>query len=72
MGVLSNVAAGVFDNAIDPVLTRNFLNSGLQVIVVAQVNGCVVGMATGLVYYHPDNPPLFWIAEVGTGDAWLR
>ena len=70
--MLCNVAAGVFDNAVDPDRTARFLAAPDHVIVVALAGDLVVGMGTGLVYYHPDKPPQFWINEVGTGDAWLR
>jgi len=63
--VLGNVAAGVFDNPIDPELTKEFLGDPRHHIAVAIDNGLVVGFASGLHYVHPDKPPELWINEVG-------
>ena len=71
-GVLRRVAEGVFDLAVDPKHTARFLGAETHEMVVALADGLVVGMASGIVYYHPDKPPQFWINEVGVGDAWLR
>ncbi|MDJ0627065.1 MAG: GNAT family N-acetyltransferase [Rhodobacter sp.] len=70
--VLDRVAKGVFDLAVDPDHTAAFLASEAHEMVVALADGLVVGMASGVVYLHPDKPPQFWINEVGVGDDWLR
>ena len=70
--VLNRVAAGVFDLPVDPAHTAAFLAERTHEMAVALVDGLVVGMASGVVFYHPDKPPQFWINEVGVGDAWLR
>jgi len=62
--ILRNVAARVFDNPIDPELTREFLSDRRHHIVVAIDDELVVGFASGVDYIHPDKPPELWINEV--------
>jgi ribosomal protein S18 acetylase RimI-like enzyme len=64
-GVLSNVAPGVFDNAVDSRLTAEFLADPRHHLAVAVDDGAVVGFASGVHYVHPDKPPELWINEVG-------
>ena len=62
--VLANVAPEVFDNPVDPDLTREFLADLRHHIAVAIDDGLVVGFASALHYIHPDKPPELWINEV--------
>jgi hypothetical protein len=41
----------VFDNAVDPVLLREYLRNSSNVLVVAAVDAQVVGMATGIALH---------------------
>lgn len=68
-GVLANVAAGVFDNAIDPQLAGEFLADPRHHLAVAVDEGQVIGFASGVHYVHPDKPPELWINEVGVADS---
>ncbi len=71
--VLSRVAAGVFDYAVDPDTTREFLADPRHHIVVALEHGTVVGFASGLHYVHPDKPtPELWINEVAVAPSHRR
>ena len=71
--VLSRVAAGVFDYAVDPDATREFLADPRHHIVVALEHGTVVGFASGLHYVHPDKPaPELWINEVAVAPSHRR
>ena len=79
--VLMKVGAEVFDNPIDPELTREFLEDPRHHIAVAIDDGVVVGFASGVHYVHPDKAPEVWINEVaiapthrrrGLGKAVLR
>lgn len=63
--VLDCVAAGVFDNAVDPALAHEFLSDPRHHIVVAISEGVVVGMASAVHYIHPDKPVELWVNEVG-------
>jgi ribosomal protein S18 acetylase RimI-like enzyme len=67
--VLANVADEVFDNPVDPVFTREFLNDPRHHIAVAIDDGQVVGFASGVHYLHPDKPPELWINEVGVAPS---
>ena len=70
--VLANVAPEVFDNPIDPGLTREFLADPRHHIAVAVDDGLVVGFASGVHYVHPDKPSELWINEVGVASSHHR
>jgi ribosomal protein S18 acetylase RimI-like enzyme len=70
--VLDNAAPGVFDKAILPDLAQAYLAEPLFHLVVALDGEKVVGMASGLVHFHPDKPPEFFVNEVGVDDAYVR
>ena len=63
--LLLGAAEGVFDNPVDPALTREFLEDPRHHIAVAIECGVVVGFASAVHYVHPDKPPELWINEVG-------
>ena len=62
---LDRVAEGVFDNAVDPRWTAEFLADSRHHLAVAVDDGRVVGMASAVHHVHPDKPPELWIDEVG-------
>lgn len=70
--VLARVAEEVFDNAIDPNLTREFLADPRHHIAVALDDGLVVGFASGLHYVHPDKSAELWINEVAVARSHQR
>ena len=63
--VLDHVAPGVFDNAIDPRWTAEFLSDPRHHLAVAIDEGRVVGMASAIHHVHPDKAPQLRINEVG-------
>ena len=66
LSVLSNVAEDVFDFPVSSKLSREFLTDPRHHLAVAVTQeGCVVGMASGVHYVHPDKPPQMFINEVG-------
>lgn len=67
--VLSCVAPGVFDNAIDPRWTAEFLADPRHHMAVALFGEQVVGMASAVHYVHPDKPPELWVNEVGVAPS---
>jgi aminoglycoside 6'-N-acetyltransferase I len=69
-GVLATVAPDVFDDAVDPDLTREFLADPRHHIVVALVAQLVVGFASAMDYIHPDKPRQLFINEVGVSETW--
>jgi len=64
-GILTYVAAGVFDHAIDPQRSVEFLHDPRHHLAVAIEVGRVVGFASAVHYVHPDKLPELWINEVG-------
>ena len=70
--ILTNVAADVFDNPIDPGLTREFLADPRHHLAVAIDNGQVVAFASAVHYVHPDKPPQLWINEVAVAPTHRR
>lgn len=70
--VLDRVAPGVFDNAIDPRWTAEFLADPRHHMAVALLDGQVVGMASALHYVHPDKGPELWVNEVGVAPSEQR
>jgi GNAT superfamily N-acetyltransferase len=63
--VFDRVAPGVFDNPVDPRRAAEFLADPRHHMVVALLDGEVVGMASGVHYVHPDKAPELWVNEVG-------
>lgn len=64
--VLTNVAAGVFDDPIDRTRAEEFLADPRHHLVVAIEEGMLVGFVSAVRYVHPDKPhPELWINEVG-------
>ena len=63
--ILNNVAPGVFDNSIDPLLVDQFLTDPRHHLAVAIDDGQLVGFASGVHYVHPDKPSAMWINEIG-------
>lgn len=71
--VLTNVAAGVFDDAIDPVRAEEFLADPRHHVVVAVEEFLVVGFVSAVHYVHPDKPlPELWINEVSVAETHRR
>lgn len=70
--VLDRVAPGVFDHAIDPRWTAEFLADHRHHLAVALDGGVVVGMASAVHYVHPDKPPELWVNEVGVASSYQR
>ena len=70
--VLSNVAPGVFDEAVRPDLVKRFLATPNYRIVVALDGDVVVGMCTGFTHFHPDKDEEFFVNELGVDDDYRR
>jgi len=67
--ILHNVAPGVFDDAVDPILVAEFLRDHRHHLAVAIDHGQVVGFASGVHYVHPDKPSEMWVNEVGVAPS---
>jgi ribosomal protein S18 acetylase RimI-like enzyme len=70
--VFDRVAEGVFDDAIEPALVREFLADPHHHIAVAIDEGLLVGFASGVDYIHPDKPRELFVNEVGVAPTHLR
>lgn len=65
-GILSKVAAEVFDHRIVNPSAEEFLADPRHRLVVAMDDNVVVGFVSAVIYLHPDKPsPELWINEVG-------
>ncbi len=70
--VLAHVAPDVFDDEVEPRLTKEFLADPRHHLVVAIDEGVVVGFASALHYVHLDKPAELWINEVAVAPAHQR
>jgi len=70
--LLTNVADDVFDNKVDPELTAQYVRDPRNLLVVAVHRTQVVGMASGLLYLHPDKPLQLFLNEVGVSERYHR
>lgn len=68
--VLAHVASDVFDGPVEPRWSAEVLTDERHHLVVALDSGCVVGMASGVHYVHPDKPPELWVNEVGVAESY--
>lgn len=70
--LLLSADAGVFDAPIRPDLARAYVAHPDYLIALAHEEGKVVGMASGLFYFHPDKPREFYVNEVGVAESHQR
>lgn len=70
--VLNRVAEDVFDGPVVPALASEFLADPRHHLLVALVDGIVVGMVTAVDYVHPDKARQLWINELGVATAYRR
>lgn len=69
LALLTNAADDVFDNPVDVIFAREFLNDPRHHIVAAISDGVIIGFASAVHYIHPDKPPELWINEVGVAES---
>lgn len=62
----------VFDAPIRPDLARAYIRHPDYLIALAHEAGTVIGMASGLFYFHPDKPLEFFVNEVGVAQSHQR
>jgi aminoglycoside 6'-N-acetyltransferase I len=70
--LFERVHPDVFDEQVDPELTRAFLAAPHLHIALAIQGDLTVGMCSGVVYHHPDKPPQWWVNEIGVAAPWRR
>jgi ribosomal protein S18 acetylase RimI-like enzyme len=72
LAVLDRVDPDVFDHPVEPSLAAEYLAGPNHLLAVAVQAGTVVGMASGIVYVHPDKPRQLFINEVGVAETVRR
>ncbi|MFN7164252.1 MAG: GNAT family N-acetyltransferase [Hyphomonas sp.] len=72
VGLLSNIGDDVFDHPVRADYLKAFIDDPRHVMILAVEGGVVVGMASGVEYFHPDKPPQMWINEVGVAPSHRR
>ncbi len=72
LDTLVSTPDGLFDNPVDPLQAKRFLDDPNHEILMAYDGDLAVGMASASVLLHPDKAPVMFINEVGTRDAYLR
>lgn len=68
--LLERVAPDVFDRPVKTEHLARFVADARHVMFLAVADDQVIGMASGVEYFHPDKPPQFWINEVGVTPEW--
>lgn len=63
--LLLNVAEDVFDDELMPARIEQFLNDGNHILIVACLNGRVIGQLTAMVHRHLDAPGEIYIDNLG-------
>ncbi|AEQ53256.1 GNAT family N-acetyltransferase [Pelagibacterium halotolerans] len=72
LDLLISADISVFDGPIQPDLAKAYLAHPDYLIALASEGDKVVGMATGLYYFHPDKPLEFFVNEVGVAESHQR
>lgn len=72
LDLLVSADTSVFDEPIDPALARAYLAHPDYRIALATDGDRVVGMATGMFYFHPDKPLELFVNEVGVAESYQR
>lgn len=70
--VLRHVAPDVFDHDVRADYLGAFFDDPHSLLAVAIDDGVVVGMASGVVYGHPDKPLQLFVNEVGVAPTHQR
>ena len=70
--LLNRIADDVFDGPIDPRQLAVFVMDPRHLMMLAVEDDTVIGMASGVEYFHPDKPPQMWINEVGVASTHRR
>lgn len=62
----------VFDSPPRADLVARYLDAPHLHIALALEGALIIGMCSGVVYYHPDKPEDYWINELGVATPWRR
>lgn len=72
LAMLDRVDPDVFDHPVEHSLAAEYLAGPDNLLTVAVQAESVVGMASGIVYVHPDKPRQLFINEVGVAESVRR
>lgn len=72
ISLLDDVDDDVFDLPVSPDLLYEYLSNVSNALIVATIDGQVVGMVTGIAYVHPDKPKSLFINEIGVSARFQR
>lgn len=64
IAIMDNVAPDLFDNPVDPEHLRAFLAAPTHWMVVAVLNGQIIGKCTAMVHLRPDKKDELYIDEI--------
>jgi ribosomal protein S18 acetylase RimI-like enzyme len=70
--LLDKVADEVFDAPVVPARLAAYLAEPVNLMVVALLDGLVVGQTAAVIHRHPDKPDELFIDEVGVSPAFQR
>ncbi len=70
--LLDHLDEDVFDHPVRPEYLAAFLANPANLLLVATLDGVVIGMASGIAYAHPDKPLQLFVNEVGVSSKVQR
>lgn len=68
--LFERVAEEVFDALISPKRLRAYLSRSENLMLLAVVDGEVVGQCAAVIHLHPDKPSELYVDEVGVAPSW--
>ncbi len=71
-GLFASVAPDVFDGPVNHDKIGEYLNDPRLHIAIAIGDRQIVGMCSGVDYFHPDKDPELFINELGVAPSWQR
>ncbi len=69
---LERAGDAVFDHRVQRAWLADFFANPANLLAIAVADGEVVGMASGVVYVHPDKPRQLFVNEVGVAEGYRR
>ena len=72
MHILNNYDEDIFDEKIVPHRLSALLREHNQILLVAIMEGIVVGQVLGLIHRHPDKPTELYIDDLGVSEKFQR
>jgi ribosomal protein S18 acetylase RimI-like enzyme len=70
--LFQQIADDVFDEPIVPARLAAYLTNPANLMVLALIQGEVIGQVAAVVHHHPDKPTELYVDEVGVTPLFLR